>query len=71
MISDFKIGDFVGIDNPDFDVVGQVVGTPDTDYSIGEGFVKVLWDEPGAVPTPELSENLTKLDCEDIPEETE
>jgi len=60
MVSTFKIGDFVSI-NTDSELVGQIIATPDTDYSIRDDYVKVVWYKSDDVPTFELSKNLTKL----------
>lgn len=71
MISDFKIGDYVGLEDHIGADYGQVVATPDTDYSIGNNYVKVLWLDPEKAPTLELADELLKLEDEDIPIETE
>jgi len=71
MISNFKIGDYVGLEDYIGAPYGQVVATPDTDYSVGENYVKVLWLDPEKAPTLELAEELLKLEHEDMPVETE
>ena len=71
MISNFKIGDYVGLEDHIGADYGQVVATPDTDYSVGENYVKVLWLDPEKAPTLELAEELLKLEYEDMPVETE
>lgn len=71
MISNFKIGDYVGLEDHIGADYGQVVATPDTDYSVGENYVKVLWLDPEKAPTLEREEELLKLEYEDMPVETE
>lgn len=71
MISDFKIGDYVGLEDHIGADYGQVVATPDTDYSVGENYVKVLWLDPEKAPTLEPVDELLKLECEDTPVDTE
>lgn len=68
MISDFKIGDYVGLEDHIGADYGQVVATPDTDYSVGENYVKVLWLDPEKAPTLELSSELHKLESVDVSE---
>ena len=71
MISDFKIGDYVGLEDHIGADYGQVIATPDTDYSIGDNYVKVLWLDPEKAPTIELADELLKLEYEDVPVEIE
>lgn len=63
MISDFKVGDFVGLEDYIGAPVAQVIATPDTDYTIGNDFVRVIWLDGDIGQTMECSHDLHKLEC--------